>query len=380
MAWQPYQTCCEESAKDSEAALCGQCGNALLRCSAYADCSQLLEPGGHCSHHVQPVLELAEDFRPAKLMESEQLSLDLRLTNLSPATRLTDITAHIRYGQSADWIRRSIPLRVLAPLDLREFSLDLGELAAGTQKAEVALDFRAQIGECKERYAFSSAVWLRVDQKDTRAIHKTIHIENSHLAAGAAGVVTTGDTIGDSPRPRMDSPTTPPVLLKGFHRDERFELEQGVRGYPGGAIEPDVDIHFRGFAPDHYTPIPRPFLLKRTLRCGRNGINAEQMSNDLRLLAIDAPSGAVNRQSSMRISRHHCDLVLQNGRLYLIAKDSTSGVWIDGKQISPVMPHMLKHGSRVELLLRLVPHPIRFQIQFQGGHQEISSIVLVREG
>ena len=380
MAWQAYGPCCEDSAKDSKAANCGQCGNALLRCHGYAVCGALLEHGGHCEHHVNPVLELDPGFSPARLGEDEHLSIDLKLTNLSPAARLTELRAHVRYGDSDDWTRKSIPARTLNPLKAHEFSLDIGRLAAGTQKAEVALDFHAEIGTCTERYAFSSTILLRVDQKDTRTIKKTINIKNSKLAAGAAGVVTTGDTIMDGSRPSMDRPANPPIVLKLLQRNATFELDQEVRGYPEGSIERDVELIFRNFVKEHHTPIPRPFLHKRKLRCGRDGVQIKKDPNDLCLRAMNSASGQWDQKASMQISRHHFDLLLQDGRLHLMDRPRSAGVWIDNERVAPLKPQVLKNGSCVSLLLRQVPHPIRFRLQFLDDRQEITHIVLRREG
>jgi len=340
----------------------------------------LLEHGGHCEHHVNPVLELDPGFSPARLGEDEHLSIDLKLTNLSPAARLTELRAHVRYGDSDDWTRKSIPARTLNPLKAHEFSLDIGRLAAGTQKAEVALDFHAEIGTCTERYAFSSTILLRVDQKDTRTIKKTINIKNSKLAAGAAGVVTTGDTIMDGSRPSMDRPANPPIVLKLLQRNATFELDQEVRGYPEGSIERDVELIFRNFVKEHHTPIPRPFLHKRKLRCGRDGVQIKKDPNDLCLRAMNSASGQWDQKASMQISRHHFDLLLQDGRLHLMDRPKSAGVWIDNERVAPLKPQVLKNGSCVSLLLRQVPHPIRFRLQFLDDRQEITHIVLRREG
>jgi len=115
-----------------------------------------------------------------------------------------------------------------------------------------------------------------------------------------------------------------------LERQDRYERENGYRGYKesGTRIPRNVEFVYNGF-PANDKPVDGPLAgLQPIIRCGRNGRRYDAQKNtepnDLCLRIYDPKSGALDAEASGAISRHACDFMIQNDRLYVRALSDTA--------------------------------------------------------
>lgn len=385
-----YGDCCHARAS-SGAAICGECGSPLIRCLDHLTCGQLLGPEEHCAHHVRPSLTLPSEELPVPT-EGEVLGLTLRLSTpigSAPLERL-----QVRWSlpsRGEELLAAELGRTRMPPGSDQLIHIDLPPLPAGRQRLKVQVAVHARIGGQLEAYVFESAVGIRVASADRRSItiNNTQNIDNkgATFAAGAAGVVQTGDThdyadlVQDGGGGKAAGP---PVEVGPLRRNRTAEAKLSLRGYAGRgpADEPirvgrGVELIYAGFQEDHVRPIPRPFLLAPTVRCGRNSTSFEANPNHLRLLQGDPSTGAVDATLSRQISGLHFELNVQHDRLNVVDR-STNGTWVNRERLETHDPLAIGSGDELTLLQGMTPTPLRMRFDFQVVDAEVRAVTITR--
>jgi hypothetical protein len=320
--WGPYQSCCYTAALNRDSGFCTECGRPLFRCAAFDRCRGLINPLGHCPVCVQPRLMLEKEA-VLEARVGEVLSIPFLLSNGSPAGRPLRLLNLLK--DEPDAFNESVPLN-WEKLDAgqeRTFSVLTSPLAhSGIHRLRLTLILASCAAGFEEHYAFSGEIALQVEGGGPTQVVQNFDL--SHSDFGTAGMVVANPSVRPSGngqvrrlRDRVEVP------LEGA---ERYELEQGYRGYAASAtrIARNTVLRFKGFLPaDHPPrgPLVTPLPL---LRCGRNSRRYHPQRNtrpnDLCLRVYDPASGELDVAASRAISRHVGDFLIQNNRLYLRAQ------------------------------------------------------------
>jgi hypothetical protein len=180
--------------------------------------------------------------------------------------------------------------------------------------------------------------------------------------------------------------TTPAALQDRarlpLERAEKYELEQGVRGYqsPGLRVPRHVEFAFAGFR-DADRPHDGWTLLGRgRLVCGRNSRTPDPAANavpsDLCLRAFNARTGQIDEPATLAISRNHFDLVVVNDRLCVQARASR-GLQVNGDELPSGQVVPLRPGDRV---VPIPDHPekISLNVAFTASIGSVERITISR--
>jgi hypothetical protein len=377
MDWQPYGPCCHRHANEAEAGFCPDCGHPFLRCMAFAECHSLVTPTQACPVCVAPAL-MIDAGAVVQSKAGERLSVPLILRNASPAAR-------------PFWVKRIMKWdgRVDEPLALtweqiesgaeRHFTLDTPPVAeGGTHTLRAIFVMASRYKGLEEEYAFATGMAISVSGQDTQQIIQNINLSGAQFQTG--GMVNT------QLNTRATQGTAPAALhdrtLLSLERAEKYELEQGIRGYQeeGLRVPRHVEFAFHGFLPAECPPDGTTMLLGGRLACGRNARvpdpSANAIPNDLCLRAYQPRGRAVDEPATLAISRHHFDLVILNDRLCVHAR-STHGLELNGKPVESGHVEPLAPGDR------LVPIPGRpdrltLQIGFSAAVGSVDRIDISR--
>lgn len=312
-----FQSCCYTAALDTEVAFCPDCGTSLYRCPGFKHCHNLVKPLGYCTVCIQAQLALApQAITQARV--GEVLSLPFLLRNTSPAGQPL-VLMNILTQQRGHPLQ-TVPLgwNSLDAGQERMFSVDTEDLTSGGMHR---LQLFLVLGSLEEQYVFAAEVVFEVDSGPASQIVQNIHFQDTSFGTGGM-VVANPNAPADPARKARSLGERQEVALE---RVERFELEQGYRGYAGQAVRIPRDVRFEYFGfPAADTPPPGPLPgTAPSLRCGRNSRRHDAQHNphpnDLCLRAYDPQTGRLDAAGSKTISRQIGTFLLRNDRLYLQA-------------------------------------------------------------
>ncbi len=316
--WRPYQACCFAAAIDKETAFCNGCGRPLFRCAAFDACRNLVNPFDFCASCLRPEGFIDKDVHlQAKV--GEVTTLGFRLRNASPAQRSLSVLGVLKSEGRGN--SEPVPLQweKIDPGQERPFSVVTEPLqSGGAHRLQLMLILATRFAELEEHYVFTGEVLIKVSTGSAPTqIVQNFDLSNSDF--GTAGMVVANPnlqyrderpTSGSSPQERLN-----------LDRAERFELERGYRGYAASGLRVPRNVRFEyaGF-PAGDAPFSGPLIGHRPLlRCGRDSrrFDAERnpQPNDLCLRAYEG--GRLDADTSGILSRHLCDFILQNDRLYV---------------------------------------------------------------
>ncbi len=317
--WRPYQPCCFTAALNPDSGFCTECGRPLFRCVAFDQCKGLINPLGFCPVCLQPRLAV-EKGAVLEARAGEVLSIPLRLSNRSPAGRPLQVLNIFKDEQEAR--NDTVPLNweKLDPGQERSFSVNTLPLAhSGVHSLRLTLILASCANGFEEHYAFSGEIALQVEGGDPTQVVQNFDLSNSDF--GTAGMVVANPNIrqsgGAQARNLADRIEIP------LERAERYELENGYRGYTATAtrIARNTAFVFTGFPVADHPPNGPLATTQPVLRCGRNSRRYEAVRNphpnDLCLRAYVPGFADLDIATSQAVSRHVCDFLVQNNRLYL---------------------------------------------------------------
>ena len=338
MDWQPYQDCCRTSAAalDSDASFCPECGHDLMRCVAFSECRSLVTPTQPCPACVAPVLML-DAGAVVRGNAGERMSVKLVLFNASPASRPLWVKRIVKRDVKGeqqltiDWDRLDAKAEV--PFFLKTDPLVEG----GIYTLDVLLVLATRYKAIEEEYAFTASVTVRV--APSLAGPSTVKLIVKGKAKGTGAGHNVNARIGGDPTTEGPAAALANREVVPLQRAERYELEQGIRGYrkEGLRVLRHVEFSFSGFRSDD-TPKPGNALIPRgRLLFGRNSRTPNATTsgtpNDVCLRAFDTQGAKVDEPATMAISRHHFELAVINDRLCLQAR-ATSGMQVNGDDVT----------------------------------------------
>lgn len=320
--WRSYEPCCFVSALDVDAAFCSECGRPLFRCAGFSACRNLVNPLGFCRICLHPELYLDKDVN-LQAGVGDVTTVAFRLRNESTAARA--LTVLNIFKREAQGDRQTVPLswEHIDPGSERRFSVVTEPLqSGGSHRLGLTLVLASKAGEIEEHYAFGTEVVIKVASGAAPTqIVQNFDLSNSDF--GTAGMVVANPNLQQRAE-RSDAASGRQEAL-GLERAERFELVAGYRGYTdkGWRVPRSTIFEYLGFPSADVPPNGALTGVQPLLRCGRNSRRRDPernpRPNDLCLRAYD--QGTLDVDTSRAVSRHLCDFLLQNDRLYLRARE-----------------------------------------------------------
>lgn len=351
MDWRPYKACCVEFANsaDGDALFCGTCGRLLLRCTSFTECRTLVSPTQPCPSCVSPTLMIDEGaIITAKA--GERMSVPLVLLNASPAGRTLWLKRVVRReGRSEEQI--TLPWEQLDAQQERSLWLDTAPLAeGGTYTLNVILVLATRHKGVEDEYAYSAAVTVNVASSDAGPQHVTFSVSGESSATGAGHNVIAN--LKTDRAAEMTATALAHRKVLRLDRAERYELEQGIRGYrkEGLRVFRHVEFAFSGFG-DADVPPPGAALASRgRMLFGRNSRTPAPATgaaaNDVCLRVLDARTKKVDEPATMALSRHHFELVVANDRLCVHARAS-AGMQANNEDLASGQVYPVGPGDRI---------------------------------
>jgi hypothetical protein len=344
-AWDDYRDCCRvTAAHDRDAVFCPDCRHRLFRCPA-PDCGGLVTPLGHCPACIDLHLSL-EKGAVLKARLGDCLSVPFVLRNHA-SVRSLSVKSVLRDATNLPQEAVAITWEQLDPGRARAFAVATGPFAhGGVNNLRLTLVVSASFGDVEETYAFSGDVAIDVEGHDPTQVVQTFNLTGVDLGRGM--VVANPNVSATDHRGRHADGLAARSDI-ALERAERYEIEHGYRGYEqlGTRIPRDVEFQYVGF-PSSDRPPDGPLPQRPVIRCGRNARASDgrqnAQPNDLCLRIYDAASGNVDRDASASISRHVCDFVLQNQRLY-VRSTSDAGFARNGDHLAAGTARIVGHGD-----------------------------------
>jgi hypothetical protein len=324
-----YKDCCRRSATESDTAFCPECGHAFYRC-AYPGCRSLINPLGHCPFCVRPELYV-EKGAVLVAEKDECLTIPFVLTNTSPVNHALSVHDLFRYGKDVKNEPVPIGWEKLEAGRERTFSVQTEPFTgSGTIHLGLRVVVSSRVEEIEELYVFAGEMRIDVERGSVEPAHisQTFNMGGANLGTGALVYATQKQTeTGFKKRQAIALQTRLSIPLE---RQDRYERENGHRGYKdsGTRIPRSVEFVYDGF-PENDKPFNGPLCGQQpVIRCGRNSRRFDAQRNpkpnDLCLRIYDPKSGKLDAEGSAAISRHACDFIIQNDRLYVRALSDTA--------------------------------------------------------
>ncbi len=328
MDWKPYRDCCRRYAAEVDAGFCPECGHPFLRCMAFSECHSLVTPTQACPVCVAPQL-MIDAGAVVQSKAGERVSVPLILRNCSSSRTI--------------WVKEIIKLDAQAgepiiltweqidPQTERHFVIETPPLAEGGQHTlRMLVVLSSRYRGLEETYAFTGATTITVSTPESQQVIQNINLSGAQFQTG--GMVHTALNTKD--RSRSEPTALADRTALQLDRAERYELENGIRGYrsEGLRVPRNIEFSFNGFSRDDVPPDGSTMMATGRFAFGRNSraphASANTVPMDISLRAYDR-SGQIDTPATMAISRHHFDLVVVNDRLCVQVRAS-NGVELTG--------------------------------------------------
>ncbi len=371
LAQSAQSVCCTRSALDADAGFCNDCGKALIRCMASAECGSLLDDAGLCPVCVRPALSL-DAGAAATVREGGKLALPLTITNAATVGRPLFITGLWMKEDDGEWRAIELPFKRLEPGAAANIGIRTGRLDyAGTHRVDLRIAAATRFEWRQEQYVFTSAIIFPVESKDPDGPVTNVTVNADQVGAGFT--VYNPTRIESDRAAGLDSHLAPVEL--SIVRADEFERTLAQRGYPGGCQVPrNVAFEWQGFD-DGHAPFDGPILKPSGLLCfGRNATNLASGANDVRL-TISGPDG-IDEKRSLSVSRQHFTLYTESGRL-MLRVDSQFGLRVNGDAYGRTKTVALSDGDTITPL-RKAPDALALGVQFEVQQETVTRITVRR--
>ncbi|MEL6283600.1 MAG: hypothetical protein AAFQ73_12720 [Pseudomonadota bacterium] len=335
MEWTGYKTCCHRAALDPAAAFCGECATPLIRCMNFNECLQLVEPMKPCPVCLNPEL-IVEEGAVSSGGVGTRLAIPLKLRNHNAELpRPIFLKRLLKRESGQDETEVPLDWQVVEAGAERSFLVEAGPFDTdGVARVELLLTMAMRSKEgFEEAYVFGGSLLLTVARDSAQQVVQNIDFSGAHFETG--GLVKTDLRVDDA-SPQQAQQAGRRVLP--LERLEVSEVKEGIRGYgqTGVRVPRTVQFAFHGF-PEKDAPNFEVRLGARgALAMGRSGRERDPERNpspmDVSLRAYGA-SGALDLETSNRVSRHHFDLVVLNDRLCVHVR-SAKGAIINDRQLA----------------------------------------------
>jgi pSer/pThr/pTyr-binding forkhead associated (FHA) protein len=162
-----------------------------------------------------------------------------------------------------------------------------------------------------------------------------------------------------------------------IHRLDVEERRMGLRGITEDLRVPrSVAFRFTGFGkkqtPALELPISTPDGI---LAFGRSKARADGGDGDVNLVITD-PSGAVDTDQSLQLSRRHFELYVENDKLILRASGG-NGLRVNGSALGPDKTVPLQDGDIIEPLVKS-PGALKLAVRFTREFDRVSLVTVTR--
>ncbi|MEO0718680.1 MAG: FHA domain-containing protein [Pseudomonadota bacterium] len=348
MEWTGYKTCCHRAALDPAAAFCGECATPLIRCMNFNECLQLVEPMKPCPVCLNPEL-IVEEGAVSSGGVGTRLAIPLKLRNHNAELpRPIFLKRLLKRESGQDETEVPLDWQVVEAGAERSFLVEAGPFDTdGVARVELLLTMAMRSKEgFEEAYVFGGSLLLTVARDSAQQVVQNIDFSGAHFETG--GLVKTDLRVDDA-SPQQAQQAGRRVLP--LERLEVSEVKEGIRGYgPTGVRVPrTVQFAFHGF-PEKDAPNFEVRLGARgALAMGRSGRERDPERNpspmDVSLRAYGA-SGALDLETSNRVSRHHFDLVVLNDRLCVHVR-SAKGAIINDRQLAAGSVEPINDGDLI---------------------------------
>ena len=366
-----HKPCCYRSALGLDQGFCGECGRPLLRCSAFEECSGLLDDDGRCGICVAPELWLDAGAQVGA-RAGGALSLPLVFRNASQVARPLFLhSLHLRQGD-ADWQAVQVPWDRLDAQSsaATPVTLDLRE-RAGTQHIDLLMVVATRWRWREELFAFNSGLEVKVESDQALSVQQNITY--------AADAPQTGATIYAPLRmensAKQQTPTSDAPRPMELVRAGRMEREFGLRSGPRGVTVPrKVQLEWKGWHAGQVPPDGPIVAEEGLLILGRSRTKIAGGSGDVRLLARN-PAGEVDENSSLAISRRHLGLYIENDRL-MLRVESERGAWINSQRLDRGCAQAIGDGDVVSTQRSALPGAC-LKVRFLAHHDVVHTVQLL---
>ncbi|MEM6670193.1 MAG: FHA domain-containing protein [Pseudomonadota bacterium] len=348
MEWTGYKTCCHRAALDPAAAFCGDCATPLIRCMNFNECLQLVEPMKPCPVCLNPEL-IVEEGAVSSGGVGTRLAIPLKLRNHNAELpRPIFLKRLLKRESGQDETEVPLDWQVVEAGAERSFLVEAGPFDTdGVARVELLLTMAMRSKEgFEEAYVFGGSLLLTVARDSAQQVVQNIDFSGAHFETG--GLVKTDLRVDDA-SPQQAQPAGRRVLP--LERLEVSEVKEGIRGYgqTGVRVPRTVQFAFHGF-PEKDAPNFEVRLGARgALAMGRSGRERDPERNpspmDVSLRAYGA-SGALDLETSNRVSRHHFDLVVLNDRLCVHVR-SAKGAIINDRQLAAGSVEPINDGDLI---------------------------------
>ncbi|MGD1870346.1 MAG: FHA domain-containing protein [Neomegalonema sp.] len=348
MEWTGYKTCCHRAALDPAAAFCGDCATPLIRCMNFNECLQLVEPMKPCPVCLNPEL-IVEEGAVSSGGVGTRLAIPLKLRNHNAELpRPIFLKRLLKRESGQDETEVPLDWQVVEAGAERSFLVEAGPFDTdGVARVELLLTMAMRSKEgFEEAYVFGGSLLLTVARDSAQQVVQNIDFSGAHFETG--GLVKTDLRVDDA-SPQQAQPAGRRVLP--LERLEVSEVKEGIRGYgqTGVRVPRTVQFAFHGF-PEKDAPNFEVRLGARgALAMGRSGRERDPERTpspmDVSLRAYGA-SGALDLETSNRVSRHHFDLVVLNDRLCVHVR-SAKGAIINDRQLAAGSVEPINDGDLI---------------------------------
>ncbi|MEO1175382.1 MAG: hypothetical protein AAFX94_25525, partial [Myxococcota bacterium] len=213
----------------------------------------------------------------------------------------------------------TVPLdwEVIEPGVERSFLIEAGPFDTdGVARVELLMTMAMRSKEgFEECYVFGGSLLLTVARDSAQQVVQNIDFSGAHFETG--GLVKTDLRVAETSSEPSANAGRRVVTLE---RLEVSEMKDGIRGYsPNGLRVPrTVEFAFHGFPADDAPHFHVRLGARGALALGRSGRERDPERNpapmDVTLRAYGR-AGALDLETSNRVSRHHFDFVVLNDRL-----------------------------------------------------------------
>ncbi len=377
MEWHPYGACCQRHARDTAAGFCPDCGHPFLRCMAFSECGSLVTPTQACPVCVAPAV-MIDAGAVVQSKAGERLSVPLILRNATPSARPIWVKRIVRWDGHVNEPLALTWEQIEAGAE-RHFTLDTPPISeGGTHTLRVIIVIASRYKGLEEEYAFAAATSINVTGQDAGLIVQNINLTGAQFQTG--GMVHT--QLNTRATPGTSTSALQDRAVLSLERAEKFEIEQGIRGYREQKLRVPrhVEFTFHGFRAIERPPDLSTILLGGRLACGRNARTPDPSTNaipsDLCLRAYDPRTGKVDEPATLAISRHHFDLVVVNDRLCVHAR-STHGLELNGKPLESGHVEPLADGDRLAPIPGR-PDKLALEVRFSASVGSVDRIDICR--
>ncbi len=367
-----YSKCCYAASCRNDAAFCNECGNSLLRCTAFHECGGLADEDGFCSHCIAPVLVLESDVS-AKAAVGGRQTITLQLQNRSPARRSLHVPNLWYREKEDDWKSISPGWDLLTSNQANPFSVTINDLdKVGVHKVEFLIAVTSRWKWRSETYSFVASMEIVVDKSKDVVVQQNIHYSADAPQTGATIYAPIRvESNEESHRPS----TAGPKELR-LTRARVFARQFGLRGNANGTrVKRNTQFRWTGFEKGE-SPFDGLLMApENRWLAGRSRTRAQGGDTDIRLL-VRNQDGSIDEDLSRAISRNHFSLYVENDRL-MIRSESDAGTSIDGKRLQRGESIAINDGSLVSPLPQSPQHTgLRFR--FETEHDEVVKVNVTR--